>query len=69
MEKVFEIYIKTTPERLSKAITDGEVRRKEDFGAVVTPDGTTGSQYEGAERKRPFLEARTWRSMLRGRAR
>jgi DNA-binding transcriptional ArsR family regulator len=27
MEKVFEIYIKTTPERLWKAITDGEMRR------------------------------------------
>ena len=26
MEKVFEIYIKTTPERLWEAITDGEMR-------------------------------------------
>src|SRR5688500_20375788 len=28
MEKVFEIYIKTTPERLWQAITDPEMRRK-----------------------------------------
>src|SRR3989454_12246921 len=28
MEKGFEIYIKTTPERLWKAITDGEMRSK-----------------------------------------
>src|SRR6202165_722763 len=27
MEKVYEIYIKTTPERLWKAITDNEMRR------------------------------------------
>ena len=28
MEKVFEIYIRTTPERLWEAITDGETRGK-----------------------------------------
>src|SRR5438093_12063368 len=32
MEKVFEIYIKTTPERLWEAITDTELRRKYQFG-------------------------------------
>src|SRR6476659_930404 len=32
MEKVFEIYIKTTPERLWQAITDTEMRRKYTFG-------------------------------------
>src|SRR5688572_6271424 len=32
MEKVFEIYIKTTPERLWEAITDPEMRRKYQFG-------------------------------------
>src|SRR6266704_295414 len=31
MEKVFEIYIKTTPERLWEAITDGEIRGKYTF--------------------------------------
>jgi DNA-binding transcriptional ArsR family regulator len=33
MEKVFEIYIKTTPERLWEAITDPETKRKYTFGA------------------------------------
>ena len=32
MEKVFEIYIKTTPERLWEAITDREMRSKYNFG-------------------------------------
>src|SRR3954454_19983175 len=35
MEKVFEIYIKTTPERLWDAITDGESRSKYSFGVGV----------------------------------
>ncbi len=47
MEKVFEIYIKTTPERLWDAITDPEKRRKYNFGAVVTSDWTAGSRYAG----------------------
>jgi uncharacterized protein YndB with AHSA1/START domain/DNA-binding transcriptional ArsR family regulator len=47
MEKVFEIYIKTTPERLWHAITDTERRRKYNFGAVVTSDWSSGSRYEG----------------------
>jgi DNA-binding transcriptional ArsR family regulator len=46
MEKVYEIYIKTTPERLWHAITDTEMRRKYNFGAVVTSNWTTGSSYE-----------------------
>src|ERR1700729_3110822 len=47
MEKIFEIYIKTTPERLWKAITDKEMRRKYNFGAIVTSDWTPGSRYWG----------------------
>ncbi len=47
MEKVFEIYIKTTPERLWHAITDTEMRSKYTFGAVVTSDWARGSRYEG----------------------
>ena len=35
MEKVFEIYIRTTPERLWEAITDPEIRAKYNFGAGV----------------------------------
>jgi uncharacterized protein YndB with AHSA1/START domain len=46
MEKVFEIYIKTTPERLWQAITDPEIRAKYNFGARQTSDWTVGSHYE-----------------------
>jgi len=56
MEKVFEIYIKTTPERLWKAITDAEMRRKYSFGAVVTSDWTTGSRYEAVGGGAPIFE-------------
>ncbi len=45
MEKVFEIYIKTTPERLWEAITDREMRRKYNFGVGVDSDWTPGSRY------------------------
>jgi uncharacterized protein YndB with AHSA1/START domain len=47
MEKVFEIYIKTTPERLWQAITDKEMRRKYTFGVVVESDWKPGSTYRG----------------------
>jgi len=56
MEKVFEIYIKTTPERLWEAITDSEMRRKYNFGAVVTSDWTPGSCYRGVGRGTPIFE-------------
>ena len=46
MEKVFEIYIHTTPERLWEAITDSGIRSKYQFGAVVTSDWTPGSRFE-----------------------
>jgi uncharacterized protein YndB with AHSA1/START domain len=46
MEKVFEIYIKTTPERLWEAITDGEQRAKYNFGVGVESDWTQGSAYQ-----------------------
>jgi DNA-binding transcriptional ArsR family regulator len=45
MEKVFEIYIKTTPERLWQAITDPEMRRKYSFGVVVQSNWKPGSSY------------------------
>jgi uncharacterized protein YndB with AHSA1/START domain len=46
MEKVFEIYIKTTPERLWEAITDNEMRAKYTFGVGIRSDWTAGSGYE-----------------------
>jgi uncharacterized protein YndB with AHSA1/START domain len=46
MEKIFEIYIRTTPERLWEAITDPEIRSKYNFGAGVTSDWTPGSRFQ-----------------------
>src|SRR3954447_4123499 len=46
MEKVFEIYIKTTPERLWQAITDSDMRAQYNFGVGVQSDWTPGSSYE-----------------------
>jgi uncharacterized protein YndB with AHSA1/START domain len=46
MEKVFEIYIKTTPERLWEAITDTELRSRYSFGSRVSSDYTPGSRHE-----------------------
>jgi uncharacterized protein YndB with AHSA1/START domain len=48
MEKVFEIYIKTTPELLWEAITDSEMRQKYSFGVGVEADWTPGSRYEAS---------------------
>ena len=48
MEKVFEIYIRTTPERLWDAITDPDTRAKYNFGARVESDWTPGSRFEMA---------------------
>jgi uncharacterized protein YndB with AHSA1/START domain len=45
MEKVFEIYIKTTPERLWEAITDPEMRARYSFGVQTNSDWTPGSGY------------------------
>jgi len=45
MEKIYEIYIKITPERLWQAITDPEIRSKYQFGARQTSDWTPGSHY------------------------
>jgi uncharacterized protein YndB with AHSA1/START domain len=53
MEKVFEIYIKTTPERLWQAITDPEIRSKYTFGVRVNSDWSSGSRYEGITPKMP----------------
>ena len=46
MEKVFEIYIKTSPERLWEAITDPELRAKYSFGVGTRSDWTPSSRYE-----------------------
>lgn len=48
VEKVFEIYIKTSPERLWEAITDSEIRSKYNFGVQIDSDWTPGSRYEAS---------------------
>ncbi len=45
---VFEIYIKTTPERLWEAITDGELRKRYSFGVGTESQWTEGSEYRSA---------------------
>src|SRR4051812_4562749 len=53
MEKVFEIYIKTTPERLWEAITNSGMRAKYNFGVDVRSDWTPGSHYDGGHPAAP----------------
>ncbi len=45
MDKVFEIYIRTTPEQLWAAITDPITRARYQFGSSVESDWSTGSDY------------------------
>jgi DNA-binding transcriptional ArsR family regulator len=55
VEKIFEIYIKTTPERLWEAITDSEMRSKYHFGVRIVSDWTPGSRYETRHPSRPTI--------------
>jgi uncharacterized protein YndB with AHSA1/START domain len=45
---VFEIYIKTTPERLWEAITDEEMRKRYSFGVGTVSEWTEGSEYRSS---------------------
>jgi DNA-binding transcriptional ArsR family regulator/uncharacterized protein YndB with AHSA1/START domain len=58
MEKVFEIYIRTTPERLWAAITDPEIRAKYQFGASVHSEWTAHSRFtmEHPDAEEPLAE-------------
>jgi uncharacterized protein YndB with AHSA1/START domain/DNA-binding MarR family transcriptional regulator len=51
MEKVYEIFIRTTPERLWEAITDPEQRAKYNFGTRHDSDWTPGSRVEVSHEK------------------
>jgi uncharacterized protein YndB with AHSA1/START domain len=53
VEKVFEIYIRTSPERLWEAITDPESRARYQFGATVSSTWTVGSAYEVVHPRAP----------------
>jgi uncharacterized protein YndB with AHSA1/START domain len=45
---VFEIYIKTTPERVWEAITSEQMRKRYSFGVGTVSDWTQGSEYKSA---------------------
>ena len=45
---VYEVFIKTTPERLWEAITDPEMRAKYSFGVRTESDWTKGSEYRSS---------------------
>jgi uncharacterized protein YndB with AHSA1/START domain len=53
VEKVFEIYIRTTPEQLWRAITDPDVRARYQFGARVESSWASGSFYQVTHRSAP----------------
>ena len=61
MERIFEIYIKTTPERLWEAITDGETRRAT-VRRRMHSDWTPGSRYVAQPDGAASATARTSRS-------
>jgi uncharacterized protein YndB with AHSA1/START domain len=46
MDKVFEIYIRTTPDTLWEAITDPAIRAKYNFGAGIQSTWEPGSHFE-----------------------
>jgi uncharacterized protein YndB with AHSA1/START domain/DNA-binding transcriptional ArsR family regulator len=46
MEKIYEIYIRTSPDLLWNAITDPEIRAKYNFGAGVVSEWKPGSRLE-----------------------
>ena len=45
MEKVYELFIRTTPERLWQAITDPDERTRYHFGNAIESEWTGGSAY------------------------
>ncbi len=55
MEKIYEIYIRTTPQRLWEAITDSEIRSKYTFGIQVKADWKPGGRYEQTHPGAPNL--------------
>jgi uncharacterized protein YndB with AHSA1/START domain len=55
MGKVFEIYIRTTPQRLWEAITDPEMRAKYNFGTQMSTEVTPGSRFEVTHPSAPGL--------------
>ncbi len=57
MEKVFEIYIKATPERIWEAITSPQMRAKYTFGVFFDSTYMNGSKYVATTPDKSFLIA------------
>jgi uncharacterized protein YndB with AHSA1/START domain/DNA-binding transcriptional ArsR family regulator len=57
MEKIFEIYIRATPERLWEAITDPRIRSKYQFGCMITSQWSPGARVEMSHPRAPGLLA------------
>jgi uncharacterized protein YndB with AHSA1/START domain len=55
MEKIYEIYIRTTPERLWEAIVDPDIRSKYNFGVRIDSDWRPGSRIETTAPGAPFV--------------
>jgi uncharacterized protein YndB with AHSA1/START domain len=53
MEKIYEIYIKTSPEKLWEAITDPTIRGKYNFGAGCQSTWEVGAPYELSHPRAP----------------
>jgi uncharacterized protein YndB with AHSA1/START domain len=54
-ERMFEIFIKTSPEKLWEAITDPEIRAKYNFGAGLYGGWEVGSRQEMTARDAGFV--------------
>jgi uncharacterized protein YndB with AHSA1/START domain len=65
-EHVYATYIKTTPERLWQALTDGTMTKKYYFSGTVTSDWKNGSPYRFiGPRGELQIEGRWWRQSPR----
>ena len=53
MEKIYEIYIRTTPDVLWDAITSPEIRTKFQFGNTISADWKPGGRFEMSNSKAP----------------
>jgi uncharacterized protein YndB with AHSA1/START domain len=59
MKKVFEIYIKTTPERLWQALTDPGLRSKYQFGLLFEPTFSKEAAYRAHGGDRLIIDGET----------
>ena len=65
MEKVYEIYIRTTPERLWDAITSPETRARFQFGCRIDSDWTPASIYSSTRKRCFWAKAKPKKAKVR----